>query len=93
MKDDDGLYYENAETNNIIWRRTCNEWRISNDSNHNGKCDEGEPLNFNEGEITQNCIISSIFLYKQCLCYYSNRKTSISYILTNVPRVFSEKEI
>ena len=57
MKDDNGLYYENAETNNIIWRGTCNEWRISNDSNHNGKCDKGEPLNFNEGEITQNCII------------------------------------
>ena len=58
MKDANGVaYYKDTKTNNIIWHDNCNEWRISNDINHKGQCNKGEPLNFKEGDISQNCIM------------------------------------
>ena len=59
-KDVNGIVsYEDTGGNNTIWHENCNEWRISSDANHKGQCDKGYPLNFNEGDITQKCIIGS----------------------------------
>ena len=53
------VFYEDSENNNLIWQEDCNEWRISNDTNHKGQCDKGEPLNFDKDDVMQKCIIGS----------------------------------
>ena len=57
MEDHSGvIYYKDPKTNNIIWQG-CNQWRISNDTDHKGQCSKGELLNFIDGDINQKCII------------------------------------